>query len=215
MTLNHEIQQLLASFNVPEDVTRTIAEAHSDISNAGIAPGIAVGERAPEFALTDAAGRLIRLSDQLDAGPVVISFFRGAWCPICNLQLAAFHRALPEIRQLGATVLAIHPDSGESLTESPDGFFMLSDPDQTVIKSYKLQYTVPPILQRIYPGLYGIDVSTQNVDGSWSLPVPGTFIVGQDGIVNRQHVHADFAQRMEPADVIAALQALKSPPDAV
>lgn len=208
MTLNHEIQQLLASFNIPEEVTRTIAEANSDLTNAGIAPGIAVGEPAPEFGLTDSSGRLIRLSDQLSKGPVIVSFFRGAWCPICNLQLAAFHRALPEIRQLGATILAVHPDSGELLADPPEGFFILSDAEQAVIKSYKLQYTVPQNLQRIYPGLFGIDVSTQNVDGSWSLPVPGTFIVGQDGIVRLQHVRADFTQRMEPADVVAALQAL-------
>jgi peroxiredoxin len=214
VTLNHEIQQLLASFNVPEDVTRAFAEANSDVTDKGIAPGIAVGERAPDLELADSAGRLIRLSDQLDRGPAVISFFRGAWCPVCNLQLAAFHRALPEIKELGATILAIHPDSGELLAEPPDGFFILSDPDQAVIKSYKLQYTVPPNLQRIYPGLYGIEVATQNVDGSWSLPVPGTFIVGQDGIVRRQHVRADFTQRMEPVDVIDALRALGSPPTA-
>jgi peroxiredoxin len=209
VTLNNEIQQLLASFNIPDGFARTIAEANSDLAGSGIAPGIAVGEKAPDFALADSGGKLIRLSEQLEQGPVVVSFFRGAWCPICNLQLAAFHRALPEIRQLGATILAVHPDTGELLAEPPEGFFILSDAEQSVIEAYKLQYTVPEKVRHIYPGIFGVDLSVRNANGTWSLPVPGTFIVGQDGLVTEQHVHADFTMRMEPADVVRALEALK------
>ena len=209
MNLNTEIQQLLASFNVPEDVAVKIATANDDLTREGIAPGVPVGAPAPDFALSDSRGKEIRLSAQLKRGPVVLSFFRGAWCPVCNLQLAAFHRALPTIKRLGGTVVAIHPDAEQLLEDPPDGFFILSDPKQAVIRSYNLQYVVSPEIQELYPGIFGVDVSTHNANGSWSLPVPGTFIVGKDGIVRRQHVRADFALRMEPADVIEALEALQ------
>lgn len=209
MNLNTEIQQLLASFNVPEDVAVKIAAANDDLTREGIAPGVPVGARAPDFALSDSRGKEIRLSAQLKRGPVVLSFFRGAWCPVCNLQLAAFHRALPTIKRLGGTIVAIHPDAEQLLEDPPDGFFILSDLKQAVIRSYNLQYVVSPEIQELYPGTFGVDVSTHNANGSWSLPVPGTFIVGKDGIVRRQHVRADFARRMEPTDVIEALEALQ------
>lgn len=212
MTLKNEIQQLLAGFSVPDDIARLIAESHQELEGSGVAPGIRVGDPAPDFALTDSAGLSVRLSEQLVRGPAVISFFRGAWCPVCNLQLAAFQRALPQIKALGAEILAIHPGSEQLVEEPPNGFRMLADTSQQVIRDYKLQFTLSAEVQRVYPLVFGVDISKQNANGSWSLPVPGTFVVGQDGIVQRRHVRADFSLRMEPSDVIEALTQLRAEP---
>ena len=211
MGLNLEIQQLLAGFNTPPAVAEEIARMVSDIERDQLAPGVEVGESAPDFALPDASGRIVRLSQQLERGPAVVSFFRGAWCAACNLQLAALLRAIPEIRAAGGSLIGIHPDAGPfDLEARPEGFFLVSDADQSVIRRYRLQFTVPAAVQRIYLGDFDIDISTRNRDGSWNLPVPGTFVLDQTGRVRRRHVTADFTRRMEPEDVVAALEEIRA-----
>lgn len=209
MSLTNEIQQLLASFSIPEDIAGKIAASHEEVEDSSIAPGIAVGEAAPDFQLEDSRGAVIQLSERLLRGPVVVSFFRGAWCPVCNLQLAAFQRVLPEILDLNGEILAIHPDTGQLIEDPPEGFSILSDPSQRVIRDYKLQFALTPEIQRIYPLAFGVDVSTRNANGSWNLPVPGTFIVNQQGLIAHRHVRADFGLRMEPTEVVEALRALR------
>ncbi|MDA0203975.1 MAG: peroxiredoxin-like family protein [Acidobacteria bacterium] len=209
MTLKGEIQQLLAGFSVPEHIARIIAESHQALEGSGIARGIAVGDQAPDFELEDSAGHSVRLYEQLRRGPAVVSFFRVAWCPVCNLQLVAFQRALPEITTLGAEILAVHPESGQLVEDPPDGFHILADTSQRVIHDYRLEFTVSADVRRIYPLVFGVDVSKKNANGGWTLPVPGTFVVGQDRIVKRRHVRADFSLRMEPSEVIEALTQLR------
>lgn len=212
MTLQEEIQQLLAGFSIPENVARSIAGAHLELEGSGVAPGIEMGRHAPDFELEDSAGRSIRLRDQLSRGPAVVSFFRGAWCPVCNLQLAAFHRVLPQIRALGGTIFAIHPGSEQLFENPPEGFHILADSSQQVIRDYRLLFTLSADARRIYPLVFGADVSKKNANGEWTLPVPGTFVVGQDGLVKRRHVRADFTLRMEPSEVIEALTLLRAEP---
>ena len=177
-----------------------------------IAPGLDLGARAPEIRLPDIYEKEVSLNAQLAAGPVVLTFFRGDWCPICNLQLRALQRALPDIRAAGASLLAVTPQSMThtlSLAEKAElEFTLLSDADQQVIREYRLQFLLPSEVQQIYLGVYGLDLGKQNADGSWNLPVPGTFIIDREGVIRRRHVTADFTRRMEPDDVIEALAAL-------
>ena len=209
MSLNYEIQQLLAGFNTPPPIAEQIAGMVADIEREQLAPGLELDEVAPEFALPDASGRIVRLSERLAHGPVVVTFFRGAWCAACNLQVAALLRAMPEIRAAGASLIGVHPDSQTFATEQGhDDFPLLSDADQSVIRSYRLQFTVPAAVRRIYLGEFDIDISSRNSDGSWNLPVPGTFVLDPAGRVRRRHVTADFTRRMEPEDVVAALEEL-------
>jgi peroxiredoxin len=210
VTLQEEIQQLLAGFSIPENVARSIADSHRELEESGVAPGIETGRRAPDFELENSAGRSIRLSDQLSRGPAVVSFFRGAWCPVCNLQLVAFQRVLPEIRALGGEIFAIHPGSEHLFADPPEGFHILADASQQVIRSYGLQFTLSGEARRLYPLVFDADVAKKNANGEWTLPVPGTFVVGQDGIVKRRHVRADFSVRMEPSEVIEALTLLRN-----
>ena len=208
MTLNEEIQQLLAGYNVPDDIAAKLAAAYEESARAEIAPGVAVGETAPDFALVDSRGRAQRLSERLQVGPAVVSFFRGAWCPVCNLQLAAFSRALPEILQAGGEIFAVHPDAGQMIEDPSEGFHIMTDPDQAVTRAYRLRFTLPVEAQHIYTSFSNLDISQRNANGSWSLPVPGTFVVDRRGTVRRRLVTADYTQRMEPVDVIEALREL-------
>lgn len=203
-----EIRDLLASFNTPADVAARIAEGYEAIGLDDVAPGLAVGERAPDFTLPDGSGQAVSLAERLAEGPVVVTFFRGAWCPICNLQVAAFARAIEEIRDTGGSLLAVHPDSQSFEQAGEVGFPILRDADQTVIRAYRLQFEIPPELQRLYTGTLDFDVSAHNADGSWRLPSPGTFVIDGEGIVRRRHVTSDFTERMEPEEVVEALAAI-------
>ena len=211
MSLNEEIQQLLNSYSLPADVGRQMGDAMARLDANRVAPGLEVGEKAPDFRLPNAAGQDVSLEERLSQGPVVLTFYRGAWCPICNLQLLALHRAVPDVRSLGASVIAVAPDDSEPTPGNTQlDFDLLTDADQSVIRAYRLHYRVPDEVRWIYTGVFDTDVSSFNSDGSWNLPVPATFIVDAGGIVRNRHVTADYLRRMEPDEVVAALKALKS-----
>lgn len=212
MSLNKEIQHLLSGLAIPEAANRTIADAMARIEENRVAPGLNVGEQAPRFVLPNPDGEPVSLDERLAHGPVVLTFFRGDWCPICNLQLRALQRALPDIEHAGASLVAVSPQAlshALTLTEKAElTFDVLSDVDQKVIRDYRLQFTMPQQAKDVYLGIVALDLGKQNADGSWNLPVPGTFIIDREGIVRERHVTADFTQRMEPEDVLAALEPL-------
>ena len=212
MNLNEEIRQVLSGLAIPEAVNRTIADAMAQIEENRVAPGLNVGEQAPLFVLPNPDGRPVSLDERLAQGPVVLTFFRGDWCPICNLQLRALQRALPDIENAGASLIAVSPQAlSHALTLSEKAeltFDVLSDIDQKVIRDYRLQFTMPQEAKDVYLGIVALDLGEQNADGSWNLPVPGTFILDRKGVVRERHVTADYTQRMEPEDVLAALEPL-------
>ena len=154
MKLNEEIQHVLAGYAIPEDAQNAIATAMEEVEKNKIAPGLEVGIQAPEIRLPDIYGKEVSLNEQLASGPVVLTFFRGDWCPICNLQLRALQRALPDIRSAGASLLAVTPQSLTdtlSLAEKAElKFTLLSDDGQRVIREYRLQFLMPPKVQEIY-----------------------------------------------------------------
>ena len=211
--LNEQLADLSASFALPEETRTTLQRANDELTRSGAAPGLAVGDRAPEFTLPDAAGRAVSLRHRLTTGPVVLSFYRGDWCPYCNLELRALQAHLPEIRSLGASLIAISPqatDHAASLAEREGlGFDVLSDIHQEAIRAYRLQFPPPAAVKDVYANQFGNDLSAQNADGSWDLPVPATFVLDRDGMVRAASVSADYTTRMEPDDVLDALRRLR------
>jgi peroxiredoxin len=199
---------------VPDEIGARIAAALAEVAASGVAPGLAVGDRAPGFSLPDATGREISLAERLAAGPVVLQFYRGDWCPYCNLHLRALQEALPEMRQRDASLVAISPQSPDhslSLTEQAElGFDVLSDADQHVTRNYRLQFTLPTDLQSVHLNEFGLDLAAQNADGSWNLPVPATFVLSAEGRVVAANVGVDYRARMEPSTILEALDALAS-----
>jgi peroxiredoxin len=199
---------------VPGEIDARIGAAIAEVAASGVAPGLAVGDRAPRFTLPDATGREVSLADRLDAGPVVLQFYRGDWCPYCNLHLRALQAALPEIRRRGASLVAISPQSPDhslSLTEQAElEFDVLSDVDQHVIRDYRLQFTLPADLQSVHLNMFSLDLRAQNADGSWNLPVPATFVISAEGRIVAAGVEVDYRARIEPKVVLEALDELAS-----
>ena len=211
--LNHQLADLSTAFALPEDIRRTLQAANVEVAASGAAPGLAVGAPALDFTLPDASGHAVTLSERLASGPVVLSFYRGDWCPYCNLELRALQAHLPQIHALGGSVLAISPQSPDRAAPLAEreglGFDVLSDIHQETIRAYRLQFTPPAAVKDVYVNVFGNDLSTQNADGSWDLPVPATFVIDSGSIVRAAFVSADYTTRMEPADILDELRRLQ------
>ncbi len=170
------------------------------------------GDLAPEFRLPRATGENISLLETLASGPVVLSFYRGAWCPYCNIQLAAYERALPAIADTGACLIAIspqRPDGSLSMTEKNNlTFDVLSDIGNVVAREFGLVYKMPDDLKARYSS-FGVDLAEINGDGSWELPIPATFVIGRNGRVQLVHAEADYRKRLSPEVIVDALRAVE------
>ncbi|WP_133512656.1 peroxiredoxin-like family protein [Candidatus Thiosymbion oneisti] len=175
-------------------------------------PGLKVGDKAPDFSLPNAFGRQVRLADLLGQGAVVLTFYRGAWCPYCNLQLHALHRTLPHIEQQGARLVAVTPQlpdkSREQVAKDGYPFEILSDLDDQVMKQYRLYFEVPSELSDLYQRRFSLDLADYNGAGRYVLPVPATFVIDRDGVVRAAFADVDYRKRMEPAAILAALKGL-------
>lgn len=193
-------------------IASRIQMALDDVDASGVAPGLQVGDRAPMFELPNALGQLVTLRQRLESGPVVLTFYRGDWCPYCNVTLRALQAALPRFKASGATVIAISPqapDRSLSLTQKHAlEFDVLSDVDQAVARAYKVHFTVPADMKDLYLDTFHNDLAKQTADGTWDLPVPATFVIDGLAIVRARHVAVDYRTRMDPEEVIAALDSL-------
>ncbi len=208
-TTSLESQLDTIAAQLPGALAERIAAAASEVTASGVANGVAVGERAPAFALPDASGRVVTLDDLIARGPVVVVFYRGAWCPFCDLTLRAFQAALPDLRARGASLVAISPQAPDralsAVEQAALEFPVLSDVQQRVIGEYRVRFEIPADLQALYLDDFGFDPRRQTADGSWNLPIPAIFVIGRDGIVVASHVDADYRHRMEPSAVLDAL----------
>jgi len=196
----------------PEQIRARVETAIDEIQRAGEAVGLPIGDVAPDFVLPDALGRPTALRAALESGPVVLTFYRGEWCPYCNLQLRSLQHVFADMRALNASLIAVSPQSPDhslSLTEKHGlEFAVLSDVDQSVIRAYHVQFAVVGELKDLHLNVFHNDPRDRNADGSMNLPVPATFVIDRDGVIRARFVDADWRVRMEPADIIAALRAL-------
>ncbi|MEL6129343.1 MAG: peroxiredoxin-like family protein [Cyanobacteria bacterium J06628_4] len=219
-TTTHPLAEQLADFRAdfqskaPQDAQVTMAEATEALEASGIAnQALTVNDKAPDFELPDATGKLVRLSELLKQGPVVINFYRGEWCPYCNLELRAFQNLLSEFKQANATLVAVSPelpDHSLSVTEKHSlEFAVLSDVGNKVSRQYGLVFTLDASLQPLYEG-FGIDIPTSNGDDSYELPLPATYVIDQSGRIRYAFAEADYTLRAEPQDVLAVVKELGS-----
>lgn len=174
---------------------------------------IAIGQRAPDFELPDARGEAVSLSGLRAKGPVVVTFYRGSWCPYCNLQLRALQARLTDIRALGADLVAISPQKpDESLTQTERDaleFTVLSDQDARVAAQYGVAWEVPKLILEHMRKDRNLDLAEINNGNGSVLPIPATFVLGPDGVVAWRYVDVDYRTRAEPEDVVAALRSVK------
>lgn len=170
------------------------------------------GERVPDFELPNGARKSLRLSTILRDGPVVLVFYRGAWCPYCNLHLSALQGRLDEVKRLGAQLVAVSPqtpDRSHLVVEKNElQFPVLSDVGNHVARALGLVFDFSDDLRSAYRG-FGVDLRDFNGDESWTLPVPGTFIVNQDRTIAKVWADVDYRTRAEPDEIVHTLQALR------
>ncbi|MCZ8521601.1 MULTISPECIES: peroxiredoxin-like family protein [Paenibacillus] len=214
MSVKEQLEQIKAGFitKVPPEAQERILHHIREQQQSGTVFGLKEGEQAPNFTLGNPLGEQVSLQDELGKGPVVLTFYRGAWCPFCNVQLRAYQQALPGIQQYGGRLIAVSPQSPDhSLTQKEKEqltFQVLSDPDGRVAEQYNLLFELPDSLQNTFKHSLRLDLTEFNQTSRWVLPVTATFILGQEGIVRRTHVNPDFMQRMETQDIIDELKKL-------
>ncbi|MGA2352610.1 MAG: peroxiredoxin-like family protein [Terracidiphilus sp.] len=169
-----------------------------------------VGALAPDFALNDAHGRLVRSQDLLALGPLIIKFLRGRWCPYCVTELEVWRDLYPELRERKAFMVAIGPQIERQNDFMADQhqlpFPVLSDPGCVLAEKFGLAYTVPDYLREHYLSIL-INIPFVNGETNWRLPLPATYVINPAGRVVFAEAHADFRVRPEPQEALAALDA--------
>ena len=175
---------------------------------------VKVGDMAPDFALKNAAGEEVKLSDELKKGPVVLTWYRGGWCPYCNIAVAALQEKLPEIREQGAQLIALTPelpDKTLSTTEKNDlEFEVLTDLNHKVAKEYGIAFELTPKVRELYAKNFDLTEFNGADAGNGTLPLAATYIIDTTGKVRWAFLDADYRKRAEPQDIVDFLQSLPS-----
>ena len=202
------------SRHAPAELVQSVVAEIEQLVRSHVAAGAPqAGEMVPSFTLREGRGRLVSLADQLARGPVVIVFYRGGWCPYCDLQLRAYQKILPRITELGGTLIAISPQTPSATLSTAENkhlkFAVLSDPSNRVARAFGLVFKVPPRLDEIQRA-FGVDVPGANGDDSNELPVTATFVVEPNGRVAFRHLDVDWRNRLEPAQLLLWLEQVRS-----
>lgn len=205
-----------AKSQVPADLLQDLlSPVEQLVASSAVENALKEGAQAPDFTLPDALGNQVTLSHLLRHGPVVISFYRGAWCPYCNLELRAYQRVLPQLQELGASLVAISPqtpDHSLSLVEKQQlTFTVLSDVGNRVAREYGLVFTIDEAVRAAHMRI-GANLPAFNGDDSWELPMAGTYLVDQSGTIRLASVDPDFSRRLDPSVVIGQIKELKGKP---
>ena len=216
MGLQEKLDTLKRHFRsaAPKEVLAVLDEAIQNVIDSDILErALGVGQQAPDFTLKNTSGKKLNLHDMLKKGPVVLTFFRGRWCPNCNLELEALEAWADRFRQEGARLLAISPqvaDLNKALKDNKQlSFDLLSDPGNGVADQFGIKYTLSAKLARSYSNI-GIRLDEYNGDDSWTLPLAARFIIDGNGTIRYAVVNADYTIRPEPEETLAALKTLNA-----
>ena len=215
MNLTQELNAFKERFkaNQPEEIKSVMSQATTDLINTRLAEeSLGKGDKLPNFSLPNAVGEEVTLESLLSKGAVVVSFYRGGWCPYCNMELRALQQALPEIEAKGATLVAISPETPDSSLSTKEknelSFEVLSDLGNKLAQQLGLVFTLPESLRPIYNN-FGIDIPAHNGDDSFELPLPATYVVSADGTVVYSFASADYTERLDPSQIVNALDELE------
>ena len=212
MSLKQELAEYRAGWfkRVPAE-RQAIMERHiAQLRNGLAKTALKVGDRAPSIVLSNARGDTVDVGTLLKRGPVVVAFYRGGWCPFCNLELRAFQRLLPDIEAAGASLVAISPekpdDSLSTAEKNALTFEVLSDVGQKVGRAFRSVYDFSDELKSAYNG-FNLDIPAKNgTVGEWALPISATYIIDRDGVITYAYTDADYRDRADPIDILAVLK---------
>lgn len=163
---------------------------------------------APNFKLPSSTGDSVELYDILVEKSVILIWYRGGWCPYCNVQLQSYSNYLNEIHELGAELIAISPEMPDSTISTSNknmlDFLVLSDLGNKVAKDYNIVFELPQTAKKYYEG--NLNIPEYNQDSTWSLPIPATYIIDTDKVIKYAYLDADYRRRAEPSLVIEFLR---------
>lgn len=223
MTLRTQIQETIKGFRteLPLELSQKVEEGAGEISALSIVENaLGIGNQVEDFTLKNKSGEEKSLRDYLKKGPVILTFYRGVWCPYCNLQLAAYNKSLSVFESLGAQLVALTPegpDAAEALNESsfPEDvkksamlntdFDVLHDEKNVVASRFGLVFKLPKAHKDLFE-MMNLDVEKANSDDSLTFSDPATYIVGTDFKIKWAFVPNNYRKRAEPADIIEALK---------
>lgn len=226
MSLNSQIQQLIKTFRstFSPELNAFVEVGAGEISSMPIVENaLKAGDRAPGFLLKNYSGDVRSLSKYLESGPLVLTFYRGLWCPYCNLHLAAYNARYAEIRALGAELVAISsegPDGAEAIKDSnlpqetkdtiisAPAFDVLHDSNTSVAKLFGVAFTLPESHRKLLE-LFKVNIEKANGDNTYAFADPATYVIGQDGVIAWAYIPNNYRKRAEVDDVLAALRAIK------
>jgi len=227
MTLNQQIRSTIQQFrnSLPPELNTLIEQGAGEISALDIIENaLNVGDIAPDFSLKTYKGESRNLADYLKQGPLVLTFYRGAWCPYCNLQLAAYNARLAEIKRSGATLVAVTPEqpdgaavflasdapqeAKDSIITTPD-FDVLHDKANHLAKQFGLLFTLPQAHKKLFE-IMNHDIEKAIGDDSYAFPDPSTYIIATNGSIRWAFVPNNYRKRAEPDEIIKQLTLLTS-----
>ena len=217
-TLKAQLDATTADFalKTPAEQLKTMSSAVEALAASGIEQaGTQAGSAMPAFELKDFTGAAVKSSELLAKGPLVVAFYRGGWCPYCNVQLRSYAKVDEQVKALGATLVAISPEKPELAAETAKSdelpFPVLYDAELAVSRAFGLVFEMPADLRAVYSGSFGLDLADRHAasNGKWELPLPAVFVVAADGTVATAHRPADYTVRKEPKAILADLQGLQ------
>ena len=199
--------------HAPPELLALAGAEIKNLADAGLASrALKVGAKAPDFSLPDAHGKVVELSSILARGPAVVTFYRGGWCPFCDLQLRAYQGVLSQIHDLGAELVAISPQTPDYVLSDAEKkaltFPVLSDKGSHTARAYGLVFTLNEAMRRLQMG-FESPTPKFNGDDSWELPIPATFVLDRAGKVRFAEADPNWMKRTEPAAILEALRAAR------
>lgn len=211
-TLRARLEEIQANTKkyVPAEKLAITDRAIEEVRQSGLAQRVLpVGAKAPEFELEDGDGKTFRSAEALSRGRLVISFYRGRWCPYCVAELESLQAVLPQLQQAGGSLAAMSPQIPKQSYFTADQhqlrFPVLSDPGNRVARQFGLVYRLPQELEQLYRAIF-INLPLANGDQSWELPLPATYILERDGRVLYAFADPDHMRRAEPAELLERLR---------
>jgi peroxiredoxin len=184
---------------------KIMQKAHNEIAASDVGKNaLRVGEKAPNVKFQSTSGGVVALKTLYKNNPVVLTFYRGAWCPYCRLELTQYNDELGDFRRAGVRLIAATPDTFTEIRRLQKklnlGFVILKDGDNSAAMKFGLKFLVPDKLNKVYQS-FGIDIKRSTGQSTPSLPIPGTYVIDQKGIVRYAYVNLDYTQRAEPSEV--------------
>ena len=202
-------------YNAPPEIHPPMDRATEELIASGAADrALKAGAKAPSFTLKDADGHAYSSDELLEQGPLIVTFYRGIWCPYCNIDLQAIQAALPRLESRGAKLVAISPqtapNSRRSQRENKLTFPILSDPRNDVAAAFGLRFALPDYLIELYKTAFKNDLEIVNGDASWTLPMPARYVVAPDRTILYAEVNPDYKRRPDPDQLYPVLDKISA-----